>query len=166
MQTSSQLDNPFQPLLNQQRTTGGKSAWKGETAICTLCNKAWFQSPKKDFQGFPCLPLLPGGRFPVSRSRLHGHRVCIMWWWRCVCSWHWGALTLQSSSNDSGNLSSLELDFQLPLLQFRLTAQNTRLFCGKNKKKRNPLRFVFHQKKNGFTALRTQPCFSNTGPKQ
>lgn len=69
---------------------------------------------KKDFQGFPCLPPLPGDRFPVSRSRLHEHRVCITWWWWCVCSWHRGALTPQSSSNDSGNLSSLELDLQLP----------------------------------------------------
>lgn len=42
MQTSSQLDNPFQLLLNQQRTAGGKAGWKGETALYTLCNKVWF----------------------------------------------------------------------------------------------------------------------------
>lgn len=93
---------------------------------------------KKDFQGFPCLPPLPGGRFPVSRSRLHEHRVCITRWWWCVCSWHWGALTPQSSGNDSGNLSKPRAGFAAPpsLLQLGLAARNTRLFCGKGKNKK------------------------------
>lgn len=61
--------------------------------------------------------------------------------------------------------SSWICSFPLPAATRARTAEH-RTLLWKRKKKKNPTEICLLSRKNGFTALRTWPCFSNTAPKQ
>lgn len=64
MQTSSQPDNPFQPLLNQLCTAGGKSVEWRDSPVNTAIKHGF--SHYKDFQGFPCLSQEADSQCPAA----------------------------------------------------------------------------------------------------